>query len=238
MLGRHVPAVHAVKGGEDVTAAEQLWLPRLVARVVSARMHRLDAHDPWAECAKREPIKNARLSAFDIDRHEVNLGGVQVLVQDRVERTGLHRDRYRLKAAACGGLRLARVQGSEARARDRIERERAVGVARRALDDRVTRPEGSKVASEGWVGLNEQAAPAEVIQTRGDRQVARLVRTDIDLGEAIALLERRILLSMEGAPDADVFGILRVRHLRLHVAKSRRQRSPASRLRAASLRRQ
>ena len=57
-------------------------------------------------------MEHQRLGALDIDRHEVNLGGFQVLVQDRVERTGLNRDGYRLKAAACGGLRLARVQGS------------------------------------------------------------------------------------------------------------------------------
>ena len=235
MLGGHVPAVHAIEGGKHVATAQQLRLPRLMAGLLRASVHRLDAHDPRPVGAQREPVEHQGLGTLNVDRHEVDLFGAQVLVEDGVEPACLHRDSHGLEAAARGRLCLARVQGSEARAGDRVEGERAIGVARRAFDNGVTGPEGAKVAGERWVGLDEQAAPAEVIQARGDRQVPRLVRADIDIGEAIAPLERRILLHMEGAPDADVFGILRVRHLRLHAAKSRRHRSPAPRLRAASL---
>ena len=46
VLRGHIPAVHTVEGSINVSPAQQLRLPRLMAGLLRARVHRLDAHDP------------------------------------------------------------------------------------------------------------------------------------------------------------------------------------------------
>ena len=168
MLGGDIPAVDPVKGREHVAAPEQLRLPRLVTWHVSACMNRLDAHHPRTEGAQRKSVEHACLGALDIDRHEVNLVGTQVLLEDGIKPPCLHRDRNRLKSALNRRLGLAGVERAEPGARHRIEGARAVGIAGSALDDGVAGPERAEVLGQLRVCLDEQPPPAEVVQARGD----------------------------------------------------------------------
>ena len=187
----------------------------------------LDAQDPWSEEGQRKSLQDNGFRTFDIDRHEVHVAQAMSL-HDRVDAVGGDPHLLHLEPTGTRGGGLSLIQGAQPRARHPEEDQLAGTVRCGHLHDGVSGAVDAQLLGEVGVGLDQQSGPAEIGEARRDGQVPRLVRADVDVGEAGLRLP-----IAEGPPDPDVLRVLRVGDLPAHGHD--RARAPAG-LRSASCR--
>ena len=158
-----------------------------------------------------------------------------LLVQDGIESIAGHHPFLYVEAALTCGDRLFGVQGAQPRARDPIEGHRPRPGGSSHLHDHVVRSKDPQILGKCRIGLDQDPAPALLIQTRGDRQVPRLIGSDVHVAKAGRVHPTK------GTPDPDVLGLLGIGDARrggragirpiltpLHVGKRRRGGCAAS----------
>ena len=159
-----------------------------------------DQDDPWAEAAEVHAAQDGFFVAFDVDLEKVDRPVGGVLFADRGEGAGFDRETVDVHAEVFALLGNDGVGGGQAGVRDAVEGYGAGLVAGDALHGGVAR---ALLAERVVVILHRfdvDALPAVVVESFGDRVVARIIGADVDVETVFELLER--------APQADIFEVL------------------------------
>lgn len=189
------PGVEAVEHDGLIAGVGDQVLPGVIAPPWG-----FDQDDPRTEAVEIHAAQDGFFMAFDVNLEEVNgpVGGV--LFADRGKGAGLDGEALHVHAEVFALLGNDGVGRGQAGAWNAVEGYGARLVAGDALHGGVARALLAERVVVIVHRFDVDAVPAMVVESFGDRIVARVVGADVDVETVFELLER--------APQADVFEVL------------------------------